>query len=69
MIVRSSVVLPAPLAPSTAVIVPGRAETETPSSTVTAPYPATIPSTVSATAPADAGPAGPVSLGAASFRP
>ena len=48
LIVRSSVVLPAPLAPSTAVIVPGRAVTETPSSTVTPPYPATIPSTVSA---------------------
>ena len=49
---RSSVVLPAPLAPSTAVIVPGRAEIETPSSTGTPPYPATMPSTASARCPA-----------------
>src|SRR5258708_34959698 len=50
LIVRSRVVLPAPLAPSTAVIVPALAEIDTPSSTVTPPYPATISSTASAAA-------------------
>src|SRR5580700_11207877 len=61
LIARSSVVLPAPFAPSTAVIVPGRAETETPSSTGPPPYPATMSSTASAVAsvmPDLLGPAG-----------
>src|ERR1700728_728231 len=48
LIVRSSVVLPAPFAPSTAVIVAVSASTLTPSSAVTPPYPATRPSTASA---------------------
>src|SRR3984885_777029 len=50
LIARSSVVLPAPLAPSTAVIVPWPAATETPSSTGPPPYPATMSSTTSAAA-------------------
>ena len=45
---RSSVVLPAPLAPSTAVIAPVPAEMLTPSSAMTPPYPATSSSTASA---------------------
>src|SRR4051812_44108780 len=43
--VRSSVVLPAPLAPSTAVMVPGATCNETPSSARTAPYVVTTSST------------------------
>src|SRR5580704_8927318 len=43
-IVRSSVVLPAPFAPSTAVIVPAAARTDTPCSTGAPPYPATMSS-------------------------
>src|SRR6185503_9718023 len=56
---RSSVVLPAPLAPSTAVMAAVPAEMLTRSSAMTPPYPATSSSTASAGV---AGPAGPVSL-------
>ena len=45
---RSSVVLPAPFAPSTAVMAAVPAEMLTPSSAMTPPYPATSPSTASA---------------------
>src|SRR5438270_12859314 len=45
--VRRSVVFPAPLAPSTAVIVPSRACSDTPSRARTAPYVVTTSSTVS----------------------
>src|ERR1700730_17491935 len=55
VIVRSSVLLPAPLAPSTAVIVPGIAEIETPWSPGPPPYPATISSTASAAVSVRAG--------------
>jgi hypothetical protein len=48
---RSSVVLPAPFAPSTAVMPAASAVTVTPSSTVTPPYPATSPSTSSEAEP------------------
>src|SRR5438874_2585433 len=50
LIVRSSVVLPAPFAPSTAVIVPGRACMETPSRARTAPYVVTTSSIASPSA-------------------
>src|ERR1700678_3656179 len=46
-IARRRVVLPAPLAPSTAVIVPAGAVTDTSRSTVTAPYPPQTPVTCS----------------------
>ena len=48
---RSSVVLPAPFAPSTAVMAAVPAEMLTPSSAMTPPYPATRSSTASAGAP------------------
>src|SRR5947209_3145401 len=47
LIVRSNVVLPAPLAPRTAVIVPGATCNETPSRARTAPYVVTTSSTAS----------------------
>src|SRR5436305_11457232 len=47
LMVRSKVVLPAPLAPSTAVMVPGAARNETPSSARTAPYVVTTSSIAS----------------------
>ena len=48
LIARSSVVLPAPFAPSTAVMAAVPAEMLTPSSAMTPPYPAVSPSTASA---------------------
>src|SRR4051794_17724070 len=50
LMVRSKVVLPAPLAPRTAVMVPGAACKETPSRARTAPYVVTTSSTVSPSA-------------------